>query len=270
MWENLLHISGGSLNLAKCSWTLQFWRWVNGRPQICPQSRNDPMLLMTSGDSPDHHIIKHHSNDVELKGLGVHMNFCGTFASHAMAMKQKFDGLARRLCQSHLSPALSRIFYDSFYIPSVKYSLPVTSMTTIELHKVQSQMTASILNKMGYNRHFPHAVAFAPIHVFGCGLLDLRLEQGLAHIQSLLDYVGTDHKVGRVMLISLWQLQVEAGVSYDLMLHPNVSLPYLTDCWLVCLRRFCADLTSTSLYVFFAIDCHFLLVRVIPALWSML
>ena len=198
------------------------------------------------------------------------MNLCGTFASHAMAMKQKFDGLARRLRQSHLSPALSRIFYDSFYIPSVKYSLPVTSMTTIELHKVQSQMTASILNKMGYNRHFPHAVAFAPIHVFGCGLLDLRLEQGLAHIQSLLDYVGTDHKVGRVMLISLWQLQVEAGVSYDLMLHPNVSLPYLTDCCFVCLRRFCADLTSTSLYVFFAIDCHFLLVRVIPALWSML
>ena len=123
----------------------------------------------------------------------------------------------------------------------MKYSLPVTSMTSTELHKVQSQMTASILNKLGYNCHFPHAVAFAPIHVFGCGLLDLRLEQGLAQIQSLLDYIGTDHKVGHVMLISLRQLQVEAGVSYDLLLHPKVAVPYLTECWLVCLRRFCAD-----------------------------
>ena len=101
LWESLLHISGGSLNLAKCSWTLQFWRWVNGRPQLCPQSCHDPMLLMTSGASPEHHIIRHHSNDMELKGLGVHMNFSGTFSFHAKMMKQKFDGLARRLRQSH-------------------------------------------------------------------------------------------------------------------------------------------------------------------------
>ena len=241
LWESLLHISGGSLNLAKCSWTLQFWRWVNGRPQLCPLSSHDPMLLMTSGNSPEHHIIKQHSNDVESKGLGVHMNFCGTFSFHAKSMKEKFDGLARRLRQSHLSSTLSRVFYESFYIPSVKYSLPVTSMTSCELHKAQSQMTASILNQLGYNRHYPHAVAFAPTQVFGCGLLDLRLEQGLAHIQSLLDYIGTDHKVGRVMLISLRQLQVEAGVSFDLLERPSTVLPYLTECWLLCLRRFCAE-----------------------------
>jgi hypothetical protein len=51
-------------------------------------------------------------------------------------------------------------------------------MTSSELHKAQSQMTASILNQLGYNRHDPHALAFAPTRVFGCGLLDLCLEQG--------------------------------------------------------------------------------------------
>ena len=25
MWENLLHISGGAVNLLKCLWSLQFW-----------------------------------------------------------------------------------------------------------------------------------------------------------------------------------------------------------------------------------------------------
>ena len=32
MWENLLHISGGALNLSKCLWSLQFWEWHRKRP----------------------------------------------------------------------------------------------------------------------------------------------------------------------------------------------------------------------------------------------
>ena len=112
---------------------------------------HDPPLLMTSGDSPEHHIIRQHSYVTEVKGLGVHMNFMGTFACHASAMRIKFDGMARRLNQSSLTPVLSRKIYDAFYLPSVRYSLPVTSMTRAELHRVQSLMTASILNKLGYN-----------------------------------------------------------------------------------------------------------------------
>lgn len=241
LWEKLLFISGGTLNLSKCSWTMQFWEWTNGRPSMAPVLASDPSLLMTCGNNPEHHIIRRHKNETEVKGLGVHMNFCGTFSGHARTMKVKFDGLARKLSQSTLSSTLSWKYYNTFYLPSVRYSLPVTSMTPAELHKVQSLMTATILNKLGYNRHYPHAVAFAPPAVFGCGLIDLRLEQGLLQIQSLLDYVGTDQKVGRVMLISLRHLQVEAGVSFDILQQPETPLVYLTECWLLSLRRFCAQ-----------------------------
>jgi hypothetical protein len=240
MWERLLHISGGSLNLSKCSWTMQYWMWKNGRPCLQPLSSNDPLLIMTSGTSPDHHVIKRHTNVIELKGLGVHMNFMGTFQFHSSNMRQKFDGLARRLRQSRLSPGLSRAFYTSFYLPAVKYSLPVTSMSDLDLQKIQSKMTASALNALGYNQHYPHDVAFASQHSFGCGLIDLRIEQGLMQLQSLLDFVGTSHKVGNVILISLRHLQLEAGVSFDLFHLPHRQLPYLTDCWLLHLRRFCS------------------------------
>ena len=80
---------------------------------------------------------------------------------------------------------------------------------------MQMLMTSSILNKLGYNRHYPHAAAFAPFSVFGCGLVDLRMEQWLMQIQSLLDYMGMQQRVGLVlMLILLRHLQVEAGVSF--------------------------------------------------------
>ena len=115
-------------------------------------------------------------------------------------------------------------------------------MTARELHWAQSLMTASILNKLGYNRHYPHAVAFAPQKVFGCGLIDLQIEYGLCQLQAYLDYVGTEHKAGHVILISLRHLQAEAGVSFDLLCQPKTELPYLTDCWLLSLRgRYCAE-----------------------------
>ena len=127
-----------------------------------PMQPDDPALLMTSGDNPAHHIIRRLTNEEEVRSLGVHMNFHGTFAHHAKMMRFKFDGLARRLQQSAMSPGLSQLFYNSFYLPSVRYSLSVTSTTPRELHRAQSLMRASILNKLGYNRHYPHAVAFAP------------------------------------------------------------------------------------------------------------
>ena len=63
LWETLLHISGGALNLAKCSWTVQFWQWKKGRPSLMPMQPDDPALLMTSGDNPAHHIICRLTNE---------------------------------------------------------------------------------------------------------------------------------------------------------------------------------------------------------------
>lgn len=88
----------------------------------------------------------------------------------------------------------------------------------------------------------PMPLQFAPRNVFGCGLVDLRIEQRLCRIQALLDYVGMTHKVGHVMLISLRHLvQMEASVSFNILSQPNPPLPYVTDCWVMLLRRFCSE-----------------------------
>ena len=71
-------------------------------------------------------------------------------------------------------------------------------------------------------------------------MCDLRIEQGLAQINALLDYIGTGHEIGDVMAISLRSLQVEAGISSDILASPSKELTYVTDCWFLGLRKFCA------------------------------
>jgi hypothetical protein len=107
--------------LSKCSWTVQYWQWIHGRPSVMPLAATDRSLILTSGDNPEQQIIHCHTNEHELKGLCVHMNFHGTFTQHAKTMKAKFDGLARRLHQSTMSSRLARVYYDTFYLPSVRY-----------------------------------------------------------------------------------------------------------------------------------------------------
>jgi hypothetical protein len=71
-------------------------------------------------------------------------------------------------------------------------------------------------------------------------MCDLCTEQGLAQINALLDYIGTGHKIGDVMAISLCSLQVEAGISSDIFTLPSKELMYVTDCWFLGLHKFCA------------------------------
>jgi hypothetical protein len=201
LWENLLHISGGALNLSKCSWSLQFWEWRNGRP--CLQSTNheyESPLLMTNGECPDANIIHRIDNTTAARNLGVYLNATGTFSHHAQIVKAKSNTLAHRLQSTRLSRTLSLIYYRTTFLPSIGYSLPVTSMTDTELQQIQTLMNGVILNKLGYNKHYPRAAAFAPTQEFGTGLHDIRIEQGLAQIQAFLNYIGTGHKVGHVML----------------------------------------------------------------------
>ena len=35
LWGQLLHISGGALNLVKCSWSVQYWQWKKADRHYC-------------------------------------------------------------------------------------------------------------------------------------------------------------------------------------------------------------------------------------------
>jgi hypothetical protein len=112
-------------------------------------SKDDPLLVMTSGSSPDHNIIRQADNNEAPKGLGVYMNFKGMFGFQAKKMRLKFNTMAQQLRPVKMSPFLARKYYFTMYLPAVKYSLPVTTMTMKELHSIQSLMTSVTLNKFG-------------------------------------------------------------------------------------------------------------------------
>jgi hypothetical protein len=96
-WEKLLYLSGGKLNLKKCSYFVLNWEWKHGRPVIRKILPSDPPLSLTQGKSSTRQGIKHTSPDQSLRMLGVLLNPMGDFTDHLAMLKSKADTFARRL-----------------------------------------------------------------------------------------------------------------------------------------------------------------------------
>ena len=232
LWERVLHTSGGALNLSKCFWYIQYWQWdVRGRP-ICSKITDcQPSLTMRKGEDSTAHVIERVENTQSKRTLGVYLAPLPDFVLHTNALKEKTDALAGKLRTSALNKTFAFMLYQGKYVPSVNYSLPVCSMNTAQLQSIQTQFISALLNKLGFNQHYPRAVVYGPHELGGLQLIDVRYEQGVQNTQSLLNYVGTSNPIGDYLMISIRHLQLELGLVSDILLYPPKYTAYTTPCW---------------------------------------
>jgi hypothetical protein len=134
------------------------------------------------------------------------------------------------------------IFHWSTYIPSMMYSLPVTTIDIPIWNKIQWQAIQSILNKLGVSKSFPCWVAFRPKDLCGMALMDISVEQGIRGVQHFTDLLFSRDLEGNLILIALLSLQLESGCGFHLLEFPSEWVPYITECWLTSIWDFWQDL----------------------------
>ena len=113
-------------------------------------------------------------------------------------------------------------------------------MTDTDLHSIQTQATGSFLLKMGFNRHYPRVVCYGPLEFGGLTFRDLFTEQGTLRIKSLMEHIYHDTETGKMIMIALQSLQMEAGISAHLLTDPTPLLVYTEPCWISATRDFMA------------------------------
>jgi hypothetical protein len=93
---------------------------------------------------------------------------------------------------------------------------------------------------MGFNRHFPRVVCWGPLGFGGLNLRDLFTEQGTLRIKSLMEHIYHDTETGKMIMIALQSLQMEAGILVHLLTDPTPLLVYTEPCWILATRDFMA------------------------------
>jgi hypothetical protein len=162
----------------------------------------------------------------------------GNFQKEGEFLLNKANQYATRLSASNLNEMDTFIFHQSMYVPSMTYSLPVTTLDTRVLNKIQCRAVQAILNKLGINQSFPHCVAFGPKDLCGMALLHMSVEQGVRGVQHFTNHVFSKDSVGNMIVIALRSLQIESGCGFHLLEDPSEWVPYITACWLTSIRDF--------------------------------
>ena len=127
-WEQLLHFSGGALNLSKCSWYIMYWDWKHGRPVLRKRADDDPTINLHKGEATTTTTIRRQDLNKSSRILGVHQTTTGDFSAQIEVLKKKADTFAGNLKSPRLTPTDVRVFHKTIYAPSMRYSLPAIAV----------------------------------------------------------------------------------------------------------------------------------------------
>jgi hypothetical protein len=87
-WEKLLHLSGGKLNLKKCSDFVLRWEWPRGRPTLRKTLPSDPLVSLTQSQSTTWYDIRQTPPTESNRMLRVMLNPLGDFTDHLKMLRE--------------------------------------------------------------------------------------------------------------------------------------------------------------------------------------
>jgi hypothetical protein len=247
-WEHLLHLSGGKLNLAKCSWYVMYWEWEKGRPRLREITPTDPTIRLQQGSNVSAPTeIRRTRPDESTRMLGVYLNPLGDFGYHIDVLRKKADGYASRLISSRLNANDIRIFHRSIYVPAMRYSLATIAVDEEALAGVQHRIIKVMLQKMHVNGNLPTSIRHGPVEMGGLAIYDLRTEAGIEAIKFFRNSIYSDSEPGNLIRINLQYSQLESGMGVPLLEYPNIPILYLTPTWVLSVRQFlsCHNMSIT-------------------------
>jgi hypothetical protein len=244
LWEQLLHTSGGKLEIEKCRFALI--KWYFDKKGVAQLLNTQPSLLhVKDSDTNKIQHIPQINTSTSYKYVGVHLAVDGNMRAQIEDTKQKCQDMGSIFSQCYFSAKDANQGFNTIYTPSVKYPLPVTSMKQDILTKLQRPVIGPALARLGYNRHMPRAVVFSAKLHGGIGLLDLSTEQSASQINLLISHLRTNTYLTKSIYILLESYQIAAGITGS-PLQDTTPCPYVDSPWVTSIRNFLHN-TNTSI-----------------------
>ena len=194
VWETLLNLTGGAVELRKCFITiLQYdgtttYNWYNNKPGVplLKNTGNKEKQCVITREGEKGVLIRQQDITEGVRLLGIMAAANGTYKQEYMARLDKSREIAGRLVVSPLNIALSWQAYFCRWKPVITYCLPITTFTSKECQKLQSPFFNALLPKLGINRNMPRDLLHGPPQLAGLSLVNLEAEQLSLHVSGLI------------------------------------------------------------------------------------
>jgi hypothetical protein len=241
-WTNLvLGVSGGAVELSKCSCHIMEWIFSRqGAPVLSPRHRKDIQIQVSDPTTKRSSTLNILSPYQAHKTLGHFKEPAGVQKEQYSRLLQKSNECVAFLWKCPLSQKEAWTFYFACYLPS-GYPLPASSLTLFQLEKVQRKAMSIIVPRCGYNRNTKKKILFGPLSLGGANFRHLYIEQGIGQVTTFLKHVRSQSTTGKQFQIALSWFQLAVGVSFPILENTRPALPHLESRWLASLRIFLAS-----------------------------
>ena len=243
-WEELLHTTGGRLELAKCFVYMIIWTFDDeGVPRLAPSGTLPPISLRDS-ETTEQYTIDTLDCSLPHKTLGCMDCPTGASAPEFQRLHTKSSNLIRKASSIRVTPDAAFLFLRRLYEPALCYSGPTNVLSYTELHRIHSPCLTTFLPPLGFPPTFPRAVVHGPPSTLGLGIPHLFTVMGMRKVSFLLVQLRLDRPLRRLILIYLRWAQLFFGFP-DLLRYPVPTISYIeNESWLGTLMEF---LRSSSL-----------------------
>ena len=243
-WNNLLSLSGGALNVEKCSYHFMHYTFnVDGLASL-QSGTFGPQISIQFHGSEQNTPIKQLSSYRSHKTLGVQKSPHCTDKGLFLALAKKNRAHTSVMATSPFSRTDAWAYYHAIYLPSICYPMPSSTLSDAHCDALQVQFKKAFLPKYGFNRHMPNAVVYGPNELGGIGLRTLSVERGISQTYLLLACLRSPGVPAKLANIAISWAQFLAGTSVSIFEDVTTSLPHLAPMqWIPQVRKF---LHSTS------------------------
>jgi hypothetical protein len=208
---DLLQVTGCDHAPEKCAWYLIGHCWNKGVSkliQIEPQHRSITMTSRLSGQVSG---IKRKSPTEGHRTLGFFMTGDGTSNEHKRVMKEKGLAYAMSIRNSTLQRGEYSMAYGAYYMPSMAYGTPATTLSYKECEDVQQTVVAAILPEMGIVPNAAIKAVFGSAKYGGLGLDHLATTYNYLRLQYLIGHIRSKSITSKLIRQQLDYTQLEIG-----------------------------------------------------------
>jgi hypothetical protein len=149
-------------------------------------------------------------------------------------MKEKAILYGEAIRSSTIWRGESSMAYNSFYMPSLGYGTPATTLSMKDCEEIQRPVVNIILPKIGIARTAPRSVVFGTAQCGGLGLTHLAALQGHTRLQYIMGHLRCDDSTGRLVQMLLGYTQLECGCRGNPLAqeYNNYSAPLINTNWI--------------------------------------
>jgi hypothetical protein len=148
--------------------------------------------------------------------------------------EQKASLYAIAIQHSSVWKGESGLVYNSFYLPSIGYKSPSTTLTQQECYNIQNPVVNTSFPKTGISRKAHRSVVFGTAQFCGLGLKNLAAYQGHSRLQYLMGHICCNITTGKLMRSMMDCAQLECGCTGNVLEqdYGRYSLVIMTENWI--------------------------------------